>query len=287
MTMVDERPTDTAVAVAASPVEAAMKSSVRQALRRQRKATLGVRLIQIVILTLFLGGWELGYRNEWFDNGDLFFGSPWGVVNQLWDDRGDLWGGLTATIKAASIGFAIGSLAAMAVGILVGQIRFADRVLDPFFVVLTGIPRIALAPLFVLWFGITDKAKIALSISLVFFVVLFNMRAGVRGVDRDLVTVSRTLGANRIQQFLKVTLPSSVPVLFAGFRLAIAFSILGVIASEMTASRAGLGREIIKYGQTLQPNGVFAVLTLLAVVMSLLNGVLQLVERRLLRWLPD
>jgi NitT/TauT family transport system permease protein len=151
---------------------------------------------------------------------------------------------------------------------------------------LAGVPRIALAPLFVLWFGISDTAKIALSVSLVFFVVLFNMRAGVRSVDGDLLTMSRTLGANRRQIFLSVIMPACVPTLFAGFRLAIVFSVLGVIASEMTAARSGLGMQVVAYSQNLQPDGVFAVLALLAAVMALLNGVLQLIERRLLRWVP-
>ena len=266
--------------------DALMKRAVIEWRRRKRYRMLTVRLWQVLLLIAFLGGWQLSTDHNLLTNANLFYGSPSGVWNFLVTNRSSLWTNAIATVQPAIIGFLLGSAGGVAVGLAAGRWRMFDRVIDPFLAVLAGLPRIALAPLFLLWFGITDMAKITVAVSAVFFVVLFNARAGVRSVQPELRTVAELLGASQRDVFRKVILPGSVPVLFAGLRLGMIFSVLGVIASEMVAAKKGLGVEIVTDGQNLQPDGVFAALAILALVMAVFNGLLQLMERRFLRWMP-
>jgi NitT/TauT family transport system permease protein len=246
-----------------------------------------VRIGQIVVVVALLGSWELAAQAGWLPNADMFYSRPTQVASFLWENAGVLWVQTLSTVWAAMLGILSGILTGGLAGLALGRWTTADRILDPIMAVFAGLPRIALAPLFLLWFGITDMAKIALSFSVVFFIMLFNARAGVRSVDHDLRTQAVLLGARGHQVFGKIVLPGAVPVLFGGMRLSIAFGFLGVIASEMVAARQGLGISVVQYGQLLEPAGVFAVLVVLAVIMGALNGIVALTERRLLRWTED
>ncbi|GAF47614.1 ABC transporter permease [Rhodococcus wratislaviensis] len=268
-------------------ISTVMARSVSRARSRTRRTRFAVTATQIAVLVVFLGAWQWGASSGKLANSDLFWGSPSGILQMLVDNYSHLFGSLVATFSAALVGFVISVVVAVAFGIVLSQVSFINRVLDPYIIALTGMPRIALAPLFVLWFGIGDMAKIALCISLVFFIVLINVLAGFKGVNEDLVLMARSFGAGRGQIIAKITVPAAVPVLFAGLRLGLVFSILAVIASEMTAARDGLGLDVVQYAQTLRPNGIFAILVILATVMALLNWLLGVVERKLLRWAPD
>jgi NitT/TauT family transport system permease protein len=264
-----------------------MRASVGRAALLDRRRRRIVLLCQVAILGAFVGGWEYAARSGVLPNANIFYGQPSGVAEVLWNDRDRLLDSWIATMRAAIGGFVIGVVLAIVIGVVLAQVATLNRIFDPFLVVLAGLPRIALAPLFVLWFGINDSAKIALSISLVLFTVVFNVRAGIQSVDRDLLTVAKTFGESRLGVLWKVTFPASVPVLFAALRLALVFSILGVIASEMMASRGGLGFDVVSFAQTLRPNGLFAVLVILAATMTTLNWFLRVFERRLLKWSPS
>ena len=268
-------------------IETAMAESVREARQASTRRQTWVVLAQVGILVVFLGLWQWGADSGALPNASLFYGSPSGVFGMLVDNWQSFLASLGATVSAAFMGFAIGVVCALAIGVLLSQVSVLNRIADPFITVLTGLPRIALAPLFVLWFGINDVAKIALSFSLVFFIVLINVLAGFQSVDQDLVVMAKSFGAQKRQVVAGVALPASFPVLFAGLRLGVVFSILGVIASEMTASQDGLGLDIVRFGQTLEPNGIFAALVVLAAAMAVLNGVLRAIESRLLKWVPD
>lgn len=264
-----------------------MAEAVRAKRAEKRRRSITVHLLQLGLVIVILGSWEIMARTGVLPDAEMFYGSPSGVFQFLIDERTHLLQNAWYTVYASFIGFTIGSLAAIAVGLLFGRFPVLERTFDPVVSVLASLPRIALAPLFLLWFGISNTAKVALAISIVFFVVLFNTLAGIKSVDSDLRTVSMLLGASQRQVFMKVVLPGSVPVLFAGLRLALMFSILGVIGSEMIAARNGLGLDVVVYGQLLQPNGVFAVLAILALVSALFSAVLRIVENRLLKWMPS
>lgn len=249
-------------------LDTAMRDSVSTARSRTRRTTVVVLLSQVAVLAAFLGLWQWAADSGRLKSAPLFYGSPSGVYDMLTSNFGDLMSSLMATFRAAVTGFGLGVAAALVIGVILSQVPFLNRVANPYIVVLTGLPRIALAPIFVLWFGIGTTAKVALAFSLVFFIVLINVLAGFKSVNKDLVVMAQSFGASRLHVVMKVALPAAVPVLFAGLRLGLVFSILAVIASEMTAAHDGLGLDVVQYAQTMQPNGVFAVLVVLAAAMA-------------------
>jgi NitT/TauT family transport system permease protein len=165
-----------------------------------------------------------------------------------------------------------------------GLFRTFDAILGPFLVPLNSIPRIALAPVFIAWFGLTSTAKIVLGISIVFFVLAENSRGAVRSVDNDVLVMARVVGLRGASLLRKVVLPAVVPTMFAGLRLAYTYSVLGVVASEMIAAVSGIGQDLVLYATSYQINTVFAILAIVMVVAVVASAVFTLVEKRLLRW---
>jgi NitT/TauT family transport system permease protein len=271
----------------APELDRAIADSVVLKRHRARNRTLLVHFGQLGFVVLILGSWEISSRLGWLPNAQLFYSRPseiWTFISQHPDS---LYHSAVATFGAALVALALGVVTGLVCGLFLGQAQTFDRIVDPVITVINGIPRIALAPLFLLWFGITVQAKVFLGASIVFFVVLLNARAGVRSVDEDMQTVIALLGAKRRQVFSKVVIPASLPVLFGALRLGIVFSVLGVIASEMTAAKSGLGLLIVSYAQLLNPAGVFAVLAVLAVLMVILNSLVRIVESHFLKWRDD
>lgn len=243
-----------------------------------------VLLGQLAFLALTVGGWQLLVNTGVIE--ERFFGSPVGTYNEfvemLFD--GDLIDQTVATLKATMLSLGIGVPAGILLGLLLALSPFLDKITSPFIVPLNSLPRIAFAPLFLLWCGLTIWAKVLLAVSIVIFIMLLNTRAGVRNVEPDLLAVSKLLGLRGWAVMRKVALPFAVPSVMAGFRLCVTYGLLGVVASEMIAARDGLGLEIVSNSNALNTNGVFAVLVTLAIVAVILGTVTEWMERRLLRW---
>jgi NitT/TauT family transport system permease protein len=236
-------------------------------------------------IAAFLALWEWGARTEFLPQ--TFFGSPGGIVAYLWDGfavSGKLWLELGYTVAGTLVSFLLGAILAMALGLAFVVFPKLEHAMDPYLMVLNAMPRIALAPLFLLWFGLGIGSKIAVGTSLSFFIVLANTVAGIRGVSPDHVTLSRALGAKPSQVFFKVTLPSAVPVIFSGLRLALIFSMLGVIGSEIIAAEHGLGQVLSYLQSTFNMNGVMGLLLLLACLGMLVTRGMSRLERALLKW---
>ncbi len=248
-------------------------------------AGLRVYAAHAAFIATFLGLWEYGARTEFLPQ--LFFGSPAGIVAYLWDGFAvskKIWLDLGYTVSGTLISFVLGATLAMALGLAFVILPKLEQAMDPYLMVLNAMPRIALAPLFLLWFGLGIGSKIAIGTSLSFFIVLANTVAGVRGVSPDHITLSRSLGASPSQIFFKVTLPSAVPVIFSGLRLALIFSMLGVIGGEIIAAEHGLG-QVLSYQQaTFNMNGVMGLLALLACLGMLVTRGMSRLERALLKW---
>lgn len=241
---------------------------------------------RLAILVAFLVLWELASRRGWID--PLLIGSPTKVFQAFGSYFGSTraWTAFGDTAIAVVLAFVIGSAAGIGFGLLLGVSNVAERLLAPFLAPLNSIPRIALAPLFIVWFGLTTTAKVALGVSIVFFVAAENARAASRGVETELLVMGRVAGLSRASLIMKVIVPSAVPSIFAAERLAWVFALLGVIASEMIAAPTGVGQEIVYFSQSLQVNTVFAILIVLMAVSVVVNALFGLVERRLLRWRP-
>lgn len=262
-----------------------ISQSQRSYRARRRRRSIFVLVAQIGSFAAALAGWELATRTGLLD--ELFFSKPSEVGALLKAEWPLLWESTVVTIRATTIGFVIGSAGAIVTALLLARFPTLDRIVQPWISVLMSLPRIALAPLFLLWFGITETSKVALAVSVVYFMVLVPVLGGMKIVDPDLVTMSRTFHASEFQRFRTIVIPSALPGIFAGLRLGVVSAVLGVVASEMIASSSGLGLLISNYGQSLKADGVFAVLFLLAVITTCLYLAIAALERWLLRWQAD
>jgi NitT/TauT family transport system permease protein len=238
-----------------------------------------------LFIVLFVILWEQAATRGMLE--PTFFGRPSGIISYLWKGfvtEGRLWLELGYTLLGAGISFLGGSLCAIALGLVFVEFPRFHRATEPYLTLVNAMPRIALAPLFLLWFGLGIGSKVAVGFSLTFFIVLSATIAGIRGVDRDHLVLSRSLGATPSQIFFKVTLPSAVPVIFSGIRLGLIFALLGVVGAELIAAEHGLGQTLAYLQATFSMDGVMALLLLLALMGLGFTALMNKLERTLLVW---
>ena len=171
-----------------------------------------------------------------------------------------------------------------AVGFLLAQSDIARDATRPFLIILNSMPRIALAPLLIIWLGLGMGSKIAVGLSLTFFVVLNGTLVGVDSVDPDLRLLSRQLGLTRGEIFRKIVLPSSVVSIFAALNLGLVYGFLGVVVAEMLAAPKGLGHAIQYHAGVLQTDAVLGIVLFLALLVTAFVFLLDMLERHFLRW---
>jgi NitT/TauT family transport system permease protein len=239
--------------------------------------------IQGVFVLFVLGLWELTAK---LLQTEFWTSSPSSVVVALinWANSGELGNDLRVTLTAAGLGFVLGSIAGGLVGFVLGWIRRLGDLFEPFVLALYTLPKIALAPLFVLWFGIGLTNKIMFSAMLVFFMVFFTTYQGTRQVDRDLVENARLLGANRWAVWTKIAIPYASIWVFTGVRIGLPYALIGAIVGEFVAAEAGVGFRIKEATSYFDTGSVFAGLVILMFISVLLLGILKIIERRVLRW---
>jgi len=253
---------------------------------RKRRASMEQRVTvtQVVLLVGLLAFWELASGRLF----DVFWVSrPSLILEYLWDFvRKDFAKHVYFTMTATGVGFALGALGGLAAGIFLSRSAFMAAVLDPFLVAINGIPRVALAPLFVVWFGIGLMPKIVLVFTLVFFVMFYNTYSGIRAVEKSYVDLAWVMGAGDRDIFRKVVLPAATPYIFLGLKLSIPYALIGAIIGEFVASSAGLGWKIQVETSQYNTTGTMAGLVILMVIVTALNALFTLFERRMLRWRP-
>ena len=199
---------------------------------------------------------------------------------------GEIQPHIWTTFKELVLGYGIGVTAGIGAGYALGRAPRAAAILEPYLMAFYGIPKIALAPLFIIWFGIAIWSKVALAGTMVFFLVFYNVYAGIRGVDRATVDLARVMGATPGQLTRHVYLPAAAPAILLGMRMAIPYAVIGVIAGEFASSTSGLGLFINQASSTYDPAGVFAGIVLLLVFLLVAGAGATRLERRLLRWRP-
>jgi NitT/TauT family transport system permease protein len=252
--------------------------------RRFVRTGTGITIMRVLLLVGLVALWQVCVSTGLLDS--VTVGTPYGTWLALeeYAMSGQMLASFTVTLSATAVAFVLGSTCGALAGYVLGLSPVLDKVFGILIAPLNSMPRIALAPLFLTWFGITQSAKVALAFSIVFFILLLNCRAAVKNVDPDIAMVARVTGLKGWSYLLRIALPTSVPALFAGLRLALIYSLLGVIASEMIASFAGVGTDIVRFGGQFNVNGLFAVLISLALVSTALNVLCDIAESRLLRW---
>jgi NitT/TauT family transport system permease protein len=217
---------------------------------------------------------------------EIYLSKPTAVAVRLYElfASGEIYPHLWTTGQELVLGYVIGVAGGILGGYALGRSPRLAAIFEPYVMAFYGIPKIALAPLFIIWFGIGIGSKVALAAIMVFFLVFYNVYTGVRGVDRELVNLTLVMGANQRQLTRHVYFPAAAPYVLLGMRMAVPYSVIGVIVGEFTSSISGLGLFIHEASSTYDPAGVFAGIVILlgfVVVANLLAGRL---ERRLLRW---
>ncbi|MET4579435.1 ABC transporter permease [Ottowia thiooxydans] len=264
------------------PQAQALRPALTPAEYRARRENTRVIIARIVFAVAFVLLWEAAAR--WLLD-PFWIGQPSKVAQRLWSliVSNDLLWHLTPTVTQAAAGLLLSLVVGVPVGLLFAYSKFVERVLEPFFLGLYSIPRIALAPLFILWFGIGPMSKIVMAFSLVVFVVILNTYEGMRGVDRDLVDMLKAMRASRTYIFRKVTLPSIVPWIFASIRVGVGLALIGSVVGELLGSNRGLGWYVEHAAGRIDVIGVFTGLVILMVVGIVLNELVKLAEVRLIR----
>src|SRR5665213_1073723 len=216
----------------------------------------------------------------------FFISNPIAVGERLygWIADGSLFLHIWATVYETLLGFIIGAVIGAVLGVWLGVSPFASRLLNPYLGALNALPKVALAPLFVLWFGLGIESKIALAAVLVLFLVFLNTFAGVRQVDQDLIDGARLMRATRMQLVTKVIVPSALSWVFAGLRVSVPYALIGAVLGEMIASNRGLGYLVQYSGAQFDTAGVFAVLIVIALLAMALNFMVDIVQYRMERW---
>jgi NitT/TauT family transport system permease protein len=243
----------------------------------------GNMAMQVLLLIVVFAAWEGVARTY---NTQFWTSSPTEVAVAMaaWWNSGQLMSDLELTLTEAGVGFVAGSLAGGMAGFVLGWMRRLGDLFEPFVVSLYTLPKIALAPLFVLWFGIGVLNKIMFSAMLVFFMVFFTTFQGTRQVDREIVENARMLGASRMQIWTKIAMPYAAVWIFTGLRIGLPYALIGAIVGEFVAADSGVGYRIKEATSFFNTGGVFAGLVVLMAVSLLLLALLKLIERRVLRW---
>jgi NitT/TauT family transport system permease protein len=206
-------------------------------------------------------------------------------LQRMWVQEG-LLGHTLSTALYTVLGFAIGSLLGAVIGYLLGMSEFWEKVLSPYILALQIAPKVAFAPLFIMWFGYNAMPKLLVTVLIVFFPVLVNVLQAMRTVDRDLVNLARAYNLSRWGIFLKVEMPWTMPNLMAGLRIASTLAVIGVTVGELVGGNTGLGFLISYGGGQANAAMVFNAIVLLTVIGFLLYSVLVRIEERVLHYLP-
>ncbi len=249
------------------------------------------RLLPIVPLVVVLVVWQ-AVMTTW-DIPGILFPRPMNVLRALYRglsaglDQTSFWYHGLYTLLEAGIGLAIGVTVGLGLGIALGSSRVLEKSLYPYVVAFQGLPKMAMAPLFIVWLGFGIPSKIALVVLVTFFPIMINTWAGMKSVDENMIAMVRSFNASPKQAFRMITLPSALPYIFAGLDIAVAYSIVSAIVSEFIGAQRGLGYLIEKMNYSLDMAGLFAIFGFLLVVGYVANRVLGLLRRRYLFWLAS
>jgi NitT/TauT family transport system permease protein len=227
-----------------------------------------------------------------FDNdrqAAFFFGEPLKVLERIWIwfiVDADIYRHLGITLAETLLAFAIGSIGGLAVGLWLALSPMASAILEPYIKALNSMPRIILAPIFAIWFGLGIGSKVALGVTLVFFIVFFNVYQGVREVSPVILANARMLGATPRQLLRHVYLPSAMSWVFSSLHTSVGLAFVGAVVGEYLGSSQGVGYLILQAEGTFDINTVMAGILVLTAFALVLDALVGRIERRLMTWQP-
>lgn len=268
-------------------VALARGSPASETLSDHPRALLDIRSVRIavrlVLVAVFLALWQYA-SGRWLD--PYWISQPSAVFAKLieWWKSGELISNIQVTILESVVGFICGTVAGGIVGFIFGWFRRVADILDPFIIAIYSLPKVALAPLFIIWFGIGFEMKVMLTSIIVFFLVFFNTYSGVRETSRELIDIVRLMGARMSQVLRWVVLPSALTAIFVGLRVSVPYALIGAVVGEMMASNSGVGFLLMQSAGQFDTAGTFTALLILVAVAMIFNEAIRLAERHLLRW---
>ncbi len=260
-----------------------------------------LRAWQIGVLIVLLGLWHLLSRDAQLA---FFLGEPLQVAGRVWSwflpvsldasvlfpeglaGRADIYLHLGTTLLETVLAFAIGTGFGLLAGLWLALAPTASAILDPYIKAANSMPRVILAPIFALWFGLGIWSKVALAVTLVFFVVFFNVYQGVKEVSPVVLANARMLGANRRQLLRTVYLPSATSWVFSSLHTSVGLAFVGAVVGEYLGSARGVGYLILQAEGTFDVNTVFAGIVVLTAFALVLDGIVGRLEKRLMKWQP-
>lgn len=234
----------------------------------------------VLVLALWQGAVAFGLADP------AFVSSPSSVIAALCKliGDGDLGSNLLTTLIEIAISFALSVVSGIASALALDRSDRANRILSPFLTAFNSMPRIALGPLFILWFGIGIASKVVLAVSLGYFIMLLSTLGGLKNVDRDLLLMSRLFGASELRLFRDVRLPWALPSIFAGLRLTLIYCSAGAVIGEMIAAQSGLGLLVQSFSGRFDVASVMALILVVAFLVMAMTTLMDVAERRLLAW---
>jgi NitT/TauT family transport system permease protein len=256
--------------------------------KKEPKAINGA-LVTLIGLVVLFTGWALAVK--YLSVPAYILPSPTAVWNALWSGLAvnpasplgyyiPLWG----TLKNAAIGLVIGSTLGLVLGSFMAESRLIEKLIMPYAFALQSLPKVAIAPLIVIWFGFGDGSKIAIAALLSFFPLLINSFTGIRAVEPERIDLMRSLSASRFETYRIVKLPNAAPYIFAGLDMAVVYALLGTIVAEFLGAQRGMGVVITQAQAVTDVAGVFAALVILGAMGILLHGIVRGLEARIVHW---
>lgn len=257
-----------------------VKAPKRISAQRRRIENLAM---QILLIAVLLALWEYA-ADRWVPA--LFISKPSkiGATMWIWTLDGTYVANIWVTLQATVLGFVAGAVGGMISGYITGVWRRVGDVLEPIVTALYTLPRLALAPLFLLWFGLGMEFRVVFAATIVFFLVHYNTFYGIREVNGELIAAVRIMGANRWQLARRVIIPSALTWVAAGLKISIPYALVGVVVAEMLAAKSGLGYLLSKNADQFAAHGTFAAIAGILVIALVIDALVNLLTHRALRW---
>lgn len=259
--------------------------SAKRAVKKPFLDTLAARIgLPLAVLAAAIGAWEVSVQAGWVNPitvpaASATFSALIEIMQTAY-----FWEATWLTLQETLWGFAIGAVLGLVIGALTGTFKVFRTALWPFVVAFQNTPRVALAPVFLTWFGFGMTSKVVMAAVICFFPVVINTVAGLASVDDNARTLFRTYGASTSQTFFKLTLPTAAPISFAGIKTALTLALLGAIVGEFVGAAEGLGVLVKEFNFQLEVAKGFAVVLFLALIGLVLYGLIELIEKRLITW---
>jgi NitT/TauT family transport system permease protein len=246
-----------------------------------------MRILKALLPALvIIAAWELG-AIFLFD--PRFIGKPSEILVYLLAEiaRGEIWVDAMVTFWEIMLGYVIGAIAGGALGLLLGFRPKLARIVEPYILIFSAIPKIAIAPIIIIALGIGTQSKVAIVVSMVLFLIFYAVFSGIKQIEPDFIDQARIMGANRYEVIRYVIIPAIAPNIFDGLKTSIVFAVIGALIGEFIAAKAGLGFYILNASGAFNINGLWVGVILIVALVFVLTTGIGIVERRVLRWLPD